>query len=76
MELTVTTLTGEAAGSITVSDRSPILDIETRNFGEYSGDMSLQFQPPRRWCPWWVTRIMLKGMGKSIPVTTPRARLI
>jgi 3-oxoacyl-[acyl-carrier-protein] synthase-3 len=40
---------GAAVGLLTVSDRSPILDIECRNFGEYSGDMSVQFDPPRKW---------------------------
>jgi 3-oxoacyl-[acyl-carrier-protein] synthase-3 len=40
---------GAAVGLLTLSDRSPILDIECRNFGEYAADMSVQFDPPRKY---------------------------
>jgi 3-oxoacyl-[acyl-carrier-protein] synthase-3 len=38
-----------AVGLVTVSDRSPILGIECRNYGQYNGDMMLEFDPPRQW---------------------------
>ena len=40
---------GAAVGLITVSDRSPILDIECRTYGEYAGDMTYTVDPPRKW---------------------------
>jgi 3-oxoacyl-[acyl-carrier-protein] synthase III len=40
---------GAAVGLVTVSDRSPILDIECRDYGEYAGDMTLAVDPPRKW---------------------------
>jgi len=40
---------GAAVGLVTVSDRSPILDIECRTYGEYAGDMTLAIDPPRKW---------------------------
>ncbi|OBK15179.1 3-oxoacyl-ACP synthase III family protein [Mycobacterium asiaticum] len=40
---------GSAVGLVTVSDESPILDIECRTFGEYAGDMTLAVDPPRKW---------------------------
>ncbi|WP_156687280.1 3-oxoacyl-ACP synthase III family protein [Mycobacterium sp. Marseille-P9652] len=40
---------GAAVGLVTVSDRSPILDIECRTYGEYAGDMTLAVDPPRKW---------------------------
>lgn len=40
---------GAAVGLVTVSDRSPILGVECRNYGEYNGDMMLEFDPPREW---------------------------
>jgi 3-oxoacyl-[acyl-carrier-protein] synthase III len=40
---------GAAVGLVTVSDQSPILDVECRNYGEYAGDMSLDVDPPRKW---------------------------
>ena len=33
----------------TVSDQSPILDVECRTYGEYAGDMTIAFDPPRKW---------------------------
>jgi 3-oxoacyl-[acyl-carrier-protein] synthase III len=40
---------GAAVGLLTLSDDSPILDVETRNYGEYAGDMTLTSEPPRLW---------------------------
>jgi 3-oxoacyl-[acyl-carrier-protein] synthase-3 len=40
---------GAAVGLVTLSDRSPILGIECRTYGEYSGEMTLSFDPPRKW---------------------------
>jgi 3-oxoacyl-[acyl-carrier-protein] synthase-3 len=40
---------GAAVGLLTVSDRSPILDIECRTYGEYAADMSAEFDPPRKY---------------------------
>ncbi|MBS1692443.1 MAG: ketoacyl-ACP synthase III family protein [Actinobacteria bacterium] len=40
---------GAAVGLLTVSDSSPILDIECRYYGEYAGDMTLTADPPRLW---------------------------
>ncbi|MCW2588525.1 MAG: 3-oxoacyl-(acyl-carrier-protein) synthase [Mycobacterium sp.] len=40
---------GAAVGLVTVSDESPILDIECRTYGEYAGDMTLAIDPPRKW---------------------------
>ncbi len=40
---------GAAVGLVTVSDDSPILDIECRTFGEYAGDMTIAVDPPRKW---------------------------
>lgn len=40
---------GAAVGLLTVSDTSPILDIECRTYGEYAADMSVQFEPPRKY---------------------------
>jgi 3-oxoacyl-[acyl-carrier-protein] synthase III len=40
---------GAAVGLVAVSDQSPILGIECRTYGEYSGDMMLEFDPPRQW---------------------------
>jgi len=37
---------GAAVGLVTVSDESPILDIECRTYGEYAGDMTLAIDPP------------------------------
>ncbi len=40
---------GAAVGLLTVSDESPILDIECRYYGEFAGDMTLATDPPRLW---------------------------
>jgi 3-oxoacyl-[acyl-carrier-protein] synthase III len=40
---------GAAVGLVTLFDRSPILDIECRTYGEYAGDMTLAIDPPRKW---------------------------
>ena len=40
---------GAAVGLVTMSDRSPILDVECRTYGEYSADMTIAFDVPRRW---------------------------
>jgi 3-oxoacyl-[acyl-carrier-protein] synthase-3 len=40
---------GAAVGLVTVSDESPILDIECRTYGEYAGDMTLVIDPVRKW---------------------------
>ncbi|OHU84431.1 3-oxoacyl-ACP synthase III family protein [Mycobacterium talmoniae] len=40
---------GAAVGLVTVSERSPILDVVCRTYGEYAGDMTLTMDPPRKW---------------------------
>jgi 3-oxoacyl-[acyl-carrier-protein] synthase-3 len=40
---------GAAVGLVTLSDQSPILDIECRTYGEYAGEMVLAPDPPRKW---------------------------
>jgi len=40
---------GAAVGLVTLSDTSPILDIECRTYGEYAGDMTIAVDPPRKW---------------------------
>jgi 3-oxoacyl-[acyl-carrier-protein] synthase-3 len=40
---------GAAVGLVTLSDESPILDVECRSYGEYAGDMTLAIDPPRKW---------------------------
>lgn len=40
---------GAAVGLLTLSDESPILDIECRTYGEYAGDMTIVTDPPRKW---------------------------
>lgn len=40
---------GAAVGLVAVSDASPILDVECRTYGEYAGDMTVSFDPPRKW---------------------------
>jgi len=40
---------GAAVGLVTVSDRSPILDIECRTYGEYAGEMTVTADPARKW---------------------------
>ncbi|GAA2547301.1 3-oxoacyl-ACP synthase III family protein [Mycolicibacterium diernhoferi] len=40
---------GAAVGLLTVSDESPILDVECRTYGEYAGEMTIAVDPPRKW---------------------------
>jgi 3-oxoacyl-[acyl-carrier-protein] synthase-3 len=40
---------GAAVGLVARSDKSPILDIECRNYGEFAGDMAITTQPARKW---------------------------
>jgi 3-oxoacyl-[acyl-carrier-protein] synthase III len=40
---------GAAVGLVALSEKSPILDIECRTYGEYAGDMTLAIDPPRKW---------------------------
>jgi 3-oxoacyl-[acyl-carrier-protein] synthase-3 len=40
---------GAAVGLVTLSDESPILDIECRTYGEFAGDMTCVMDPPRKW---------------------------
>ena len=40
---------GAAVGLVTVSDKSPILDVECRTYGEYAGEMTIAVDPPRKW---------------------------
>jgi len=40
---------GAAVGLVTLSDQSPILDIECRTYGEYACEMTLSYDPPRKW---------------------------
>jgi len=43
---------GAAVGLLTVSDKSPILDVVCRTYGEYALDMVADFDPPRKyWAP-------------------------
>ena len=40
---------GAAVGLVTLSESSPVLDIECRTYGEYAGEMTLAPDPPRKW---------------------------
>jgi 3-oxoacyl-[acyl-carrier-protein] synthase-3 len=40
---------GAAVGLVTLSDESPILDVECRTYGEFAGEMTLAVDPPRKW---------------------------
>lgn len=40
---------GAAVGLLAVSDRSPILDVQCRTYGEYGGEMTISADPPRKW---------------------------
>ena len=40
---------GAAVGLVTLSNESPILDVECRTYGEYAGDMTIAIDPPRKW---------------------------
>jgi 3-oxoacyl-[acyl-carrier-protein] synthase-3 len=36
-------------GLVTLSGESPILDVECRTYGEYTGDMTIAMDPPRKY---------------------------
>jgi 3-oxoacyl-[acyl-carrier-protein] synthase III len=40
---------GAAVGLLTLSNDSPILDVECRTYGEYAGEMTITTDGPRRW---------------------------
>ena len=40
---------GAAVGLVACSDKSPILDIECRTYGEFAGDMAISMEPARKW---------------------------
>ena len=40
---------GAAVGLVALSDKSPILDIECRTYGEFAGDMTIAVDPFRKW---------------------------
>jgi 3-oxoacyl-[acyl-carrier-protein] synthase-3 len=40
---------GAAVGLLTLSDDSPILDVQCRTYPEYAGDMTLSIEPFRKW---------------------------
>ena len=40
---------GAAVGLVTLSDASPILDVECRTYPEFTGDMTATFDPPRKY---------------------------
>jgi len=40
---------GAAVGLVNLSDESPVLGIECRTYGEYAGEMTLAYDPPRKW---------------------------
>ena len=40
---------GAAVGLVTASDKSPILDVECRTYGEFAGEMTIAADPPRKW---------------------------
>lgn len=40
---------GAAVGLVTLSDASPILDVECRTYGEFAGDMTIAVDPFRKW---------------------------
>ncbi len=40
---------GAAVGLATVSDESPILDVECRTYGQYAGEMTIAVEPERKW---------------------------
>jgi 3-oxoacyl-[acyl-carrier-protein] synthase-3 len=43
---------GAAVGLVTLSDRSPIVNVECRTYGEYAGEMTIAMDPPRKyWQP-------------------------
>lgn len=40
---------GAAVGLVTLSEESPVLDVECRTYGEFAGDMTIAMDPPRKW---------------------------
>lgn len=40
---------GAAVGLVALSEHSPILDVECRTYGEHAGEMTLSYDPPRKW---------------------------
>ncbi len=40
---------GAAVGLVEVSERSPILDVECRTYGQYAGEMTITTDGPRKW---------------------------
>ncbi len=40
---------GAAVGLLSVSDESPILDVECRTYGQYAGEMTIAVDPERKW---------------------------
>lgn len=40
---------GAAVGLVTLSNDSPILDVQCRTYGEYAGDMTIAVEPHRKW---------------------------
>jgi 3-oxoacyl-[acyl-carrier-protein] synthase-3 len=40
---------GAAVGLVTLSDSSPILDVQCRTYPEFAGDMTLTIEPHRKW---------------------------
>jgi 3-oxoacyl-[acyl-carrier-protein] synthase III len=40
---------GAAVGLLTLSDTAPVLDVESRFYGQNAVDMTLECDPPRRW---------------------------
>ncbi len=40
---------GAAVGLVTLSEKSPVLDVECRTYGEFAGDMTIAMDPPRKW---------------------------
>jgi 3-oxoacyl-[acyl-carrier-protein] synthase-3 len=40
---------GAAVGLVTLSDSSPILDVQCRTYPEFAGDMTLSIEPARKW---------------------------
>ena len=59
-------VTAPRSGLVTLSDESPILDIECRTYGEYAGDMTLAIDPPRKW---WAGRAR-----RGAPSGSPKPR--
>src|SRR6478735_10528356 len=63
---------GAAVGLVARSDRSPILDVECRTYGEFAGDMTIAVDPPRKW---WAAGPGEGGIGLTeSKITTALAR--